>query len=46
LPTREVGSEAEGGEPEIGTGDGSSNRASRGQRSGIAGRWRNLEPGV
>jgi len=23
LPTREVGSEAEGGEPEIGTGDGS-----------------------
>src|ERR1700688_715857 len=26
--------------------EGSSNRASRGQRSGIVGRWRNLEPGA
>jgi hypothetical protein len=31
---------------EILSAEGSSNRASRGQRSGIAGRWRNLEPGV
>jgi hypothetical protein len=41
-----VGSAESRGKPTRSTVDGSSNRASTGQRSGIAGRWRNLEPGA